>query len=362
MRINHAILHIFDVESGVNVTSAEELDLTSKQAKRFVEKHLGKVRADASARRASFNSDSAFADELKRYFYGERDFVDFSRQIADFLGGELTRAERAKSCDLLVADFVEEDDAVPAADGDGFDAPWDESAASAAPAVPATSRYFAVLLLESKLAFMHEVGTENGVPCSRIARHHAILPNPSQKVDSFAVVDARTMHVAYLDKKRTIDGQETFVLPEGLLMCSSGVSSKETIEAVERIVETVAEEYGANTAVALAETKARLAEDIEEGECFSPEELGREVFADRPDMVERFVEEAAREQLPERVEVERSTAPARASLKHKIRTDTGIEITFPSEYYETNEYIEFSSTPDGLISIELKNIGRIENR
>ena len=364
MRINHAVLHIFDFESGVNVISAEELDLTSKQAKRFVEKHLGKVRADAGARRASFQPESAFAEEVKRYFFGQRDFMGLSGQIAEFLGAELGRADRPKSCDLLVADFVEEDDAIPAADGDGFDAPWDDSAAgpTAALAEPVTSRYFAILLLESKLAFMHEVGSENGAPCSRIARHHAILPNPSQKVASFAVIDARSLRVAYADKARKIDGQDTLLLPDGLLMCGEGVSCKEAIAAVERIGETVAEEYGANAAVAVAEAKARLAEDIEEGESFSPEELGREVFADKPDMAERFVEEASREQLPERVEVERRTAPARASLKHKIVTDTGIEVTFPSEYYENSDYIQFSSTPDGLISIELKNIGSIENR
>ena len=363
MRINHAVLHIFDFESGVNVISAEELDLTSKQAKRFVEKHLGKVRADAGARRASFQPESAFAEEVKRYFFGQRDFMDLSREIAEFLGAELGRADRPKSCDLLVADFVEEDDAIPAADGDGFDAPWDDAAgAIAVPAEPVTFRYFAILLLESKLAFMHEVGSEGGAPCSRIARHHAILPNPSQKVSSFAVIDARSLRVAYADKVRKIDGQDTLLLPDGLLMCGEGVSGKEAIAAVERIVETVAEEYGANAAVAVAEAKARLAEDIEEGESFSPEELGREVFADKPDMAERFVEEASREQLPERVEVERRTAPARASLKHKIVTDTGIEVTFPSEYYESSEFIQFSSTPDGLISIELKNIGHIENR
>ena len=343
MHINHAVLHIFDFESGVNVLSAEELDLTSKVTERFVEKHLAKVRGDASARRASFREDSAFAGELKRYLYGECDFLGLARQIADFLGGELARADGRKSCDLLVADFTEEGDAA------GGDA-------------PASSRYFAVMLLESKLAFMHEVGSEQGVPCTRVARHHAILPNPSQKVASFAVVEARSMRVAYADKAHTVDGRKVLLLPEGLLMCDEGVSSKDAIAAVERIVETVADEYGANSAVAVAQAKARLAEDIEEDEGFSPEELGREVFADKPDMAARFSEEAAREQLPERVEVERDTRPARRSRSHKIRTDTGIEVTFPSEYYENSDYIQFSSTPDGLISIELKNIGSIENR
>ena len=47
---------------------------------------------------------------------------------------------------------------------------------------------------------------------------------------------------------------------------------------------------------------------------------------------------------------------------HKIRTDTGIEITFPTEYSHNPDFIEFVSMPNGMISIELKNIGNIENR
>ena len=43
-------------------------------------------------------------------------------------------------------------------------------------------------------------------------------------------------------------------------------------------------------------------------------------------------------------------------------TDTGIEISFPVEYGENPEFIEFSTEENGLISIELKNIGSIENK
>mgnify|MGYP002577316065 CR=1 FL=1 len=41
---------------------------------------------------------------------------------------------------------------------------------------------------------------------------------------------------------------------------------------------------------------------------------------------------------------------------------TGIDITFPAEYGENPDFIEFVSGPNGLINIELKNIGHIENR
>ena len=43
-------------------------------------------------------------------------------------------------------------------------------------------------------------------------------------------------------------------------------------------------------------------------------------------------------------------------------TDTGIEVSFPAEYGDDPEFIQFSTEENGLISIELKNIGSIENK
>ena len=39
-----------------------------------------------------------------------------------------------------------------------------------------------------------------------------------------------------------------------------------------------------------------------------------------------------------------------------------VTVTFPAEYGENSDFIEFFSTPDGRIEIALKNIGAIENR
>ena len=68
------------------------------------------------------------------------------------------------------------------------------------------------------------------------------------------------------------------------------------------------------------------------------------------------------ERLPERVPVERAQVERAAVRNHKIRTDTGIEISFPAEMGNNPEYIEFVNEPNGLITLALKNIGSIENR
>ncbi len=334
MKINHAILHILDFESAVNVMSARELDLDTRAVRSFLTSHLRRARTSADNRRGSFAENSAFAGELKAFLFGDREFIDLSQQIAEFIAGELAKCEKQESTDVLVADF-EDDDEV---------------------------RWFAIMLMTSRMAFMHEVDREGGAVRNDIARHYAILPNPSQKVSSYAVVRASTMEVMYQDKKRKIAGEDTMLIPDGLLQCVTGVSGKEAIDTVTRIVEEVAEEHGANTAVALARAKEVVAERVEEDEEIAPWDLADEIFEDEPAMKERFEAEMREEKLPERVPVERANVERAAVRNHKIRTDTGIEITFPAEMLRNTEYVEFVNEPNGLISIELKNIGSIENR
>lgn len=335
MKINHAILHVLDFESAVNVFSQCELDLEDNRAcRQFVTTHLRRARQSGDNKRATFAEDSAFAGELKNYFFGERAFIDLSQQVAEFISNELARADKAQSTDVLVADFDDDDDV----------------------------RWFAVMLLTSKQAFMHEVGTQDGNRVANITRHYAILPNPSQKVQSYCLVRASTMEIGYVDKARKIAGEDRMLIPEGLLQCETGVSGKEAIDTVTRVVEEVAEEHGANTAVALAKVKAAVAEKVEDDEELPPWDIVDEVFEDEPVIKDSVRAALTEEKMPERVPVERKQVERAAVRNHKIRTDTGIEISFPAEMGSNSDYIEFVNEPNGLISIELKKISSIENR
>lgn len=335
MKINHAILHVLDFESAVNVFSQCELDLEDNRAcRQFVTTHLRRARQSGDNKRGTFAEDSAFAGELKNYFFGEREFIDLSQQVAEFISNELARADKAQSTDVLVADFDDDDDV----------------------------RWFAVMLLTSKQAFMHEVGTQDGNRVANITRHYAILPNPSQKVQSYCVVRASTMEIGYVDKARKIAGEDRMLIPEGLLQCETGVSGKEAIDTVTRVVEEVAEEHGANSAVALAKVKAAVAEKVEDDEELPPWDIVDEVFEDEPVIKDSVRAALTEEKMPERVPVERKQVERAAVRNHKIRTDTGIEISFPAEIGSNSDYIEFVNEPNGLISIELKKISSIENR
>ena len=348
LKVDHAILHVFDFESGSTYFSERPLDLMVRSTRSYVQRHLRKISSNAESRHGAFSQDSGFAFELSRYLAGEREFVDFSVEIAQWFWEELRRAEDLEQCDLLVADFTDTD-----AGGSG------EADAEEGPSFdgPAGRRFFAVLLLPRKQSFVHEVGGDS----NDIARQDAVLPNPSQKVASYVLVDAETMAIDFHDKERSVGGTSVSIIPEHFLQCTSEASSHEVIDEVSVIVRDVAEEFGLTPAVEVGRAKAVVARAAEVEESFAPAEVGRAVFEDRPDVAERFEERVRQASLPEEAPVRRGVAN-RLTRSHKIKTDTGVEITFPSELADKPGYLDFSRDAEGRITITVGNVAAIENR
>ena len=352
MKINHAILHVLDFVACEHTYAREEVDISDKTAKKYIASHVRKAFGNLDSKHGQFAPDSRFADAVRAYFAGEGGFVELSADIAAYFAGEFEHMEKPVSTDVLVVDFEESADSAALADA-GPEAAFDGP-------VP---RYLGIFLLESKQAYVHETvfgesGERNG-----IARHRSVLPNPSQKVPSYAVVDMRGLSVVFADKSRTIAGEERWLIPDGLLQCSMEASAREAFSAVTELVEAVAEEYGANTAVALGRAKAYAVENVAEDgiDDLDLGEMAEIAFDGNDAMRERFEQAAQAVELPERVPLERE-AVRRVARSHKIRTDTGIEVTFPAEYSRNPDYITFTSEADGTISIQIKNIGSIENR
>ena len=109
MQINHAVLHVLDFDSAVNVFSERELDLDTRAARSFVSRHLLRARSAADNRLGSFAEQSAFAGEIKRYLFGEREFLDLTLDIAEFLSGELSRAEKLESTDAEIISLIRQE-------------------------------------------------------------------------------------------------------------------------------------------------------------------------------------------------------------------------------------------------------------
>lgn len=332
MIIKRAVLHILDFNSGMSVFSQNELDCTDDTVSTFLQKHLEKLHKDSAGKSGTFNADSGFAAVLKEYGNKGLEFIDFTSQIANVLYENISLSDKLDAIDFVAADYINDD-----------------------------SDYFAILLITNKSAYTHQVITdENGIH-NEIMKHYAILPAPSQKIDSYAIINMKTGEIHFSDKKRQIDGNSVYVLPEILLECSSSVSAKEAVKIVRETANEVAEEYGVNSAVAVSKAKSYIVENCEESDTISTQELAENIFSESPIMQEAFEKKIEEKEIPKDLKIEKTSA-VRASKSQKIKTDTGIEITVPVEYFEDDRYIEFINNNDGTISIALKNIGKLINR
>ena len=104
-----------------------------------------------------------------------------------------------------------------------------------------------------------------------------------------------------------------------------------------------------------------MKESIAEEMPVTTEDLAANVFNESEEMQNAFISTSLEHELPKEVEMPKQYAQ-RKLKNQKIKTDTGIELTFPTEYSENSHFIEFVNKPDGTISIEIKNVGKITNK
>lgn len=365
MHIDHAILHAFDFEGGSDYPSERELDLGSRSVKSYVQRSLRKLVASPESRHGELSDQSSFGAALKAYVREDSvSFIELSQQLARFMWEELRRCDDLEQCDLLMADFTDTSDMGRRADG----ASKEQGATTMATAAPSrdaedlSERFLAAALLPRRQAFVHELSLDDtGVASNDILRQDSTLPSPTQRIDSYLLVNLKTGSVDFHDKERRQAGSALQLISDRLLSCSAQASTREVVQAIGRIVEEVADGHGMSSVQAVAQAKRVVTSSAERDEPLLPSEVGRQVFTERPELAERYEQAVRDEQLPEEVPMRRSAAN-RLAKSHRIRTDTGIEISFPSEYAADDTYIEFMADAQGRVSILIKNVGSIENR
>ena len=305
MMIQKAILHVLDFGTSMCLLSQKELDLSIENVYDYVSKRVEKSLHDPAGRTGLFYETSA-----------------------------VKRQAEADTTDLLVISFKDE----------------------------AQREGIALFFLENRTAYTHRIMTDEDGVYSQIIEYQAVLPGLMQKAEAYVFIDLSDFTLRFVDKKRSINGEDVYALPELILQCTTVLSGKETVKKTEKLLTKVAEEYGKNPVEALAKGKQYLAQTAETGSSFAPQAFGEAAFAGEPALQGTFTEKLRQaEDIPKEVKVE-SRFAERTGTVHKIKTDTGIEITFPSAYMENPDFIQFFTRPDGTLSIELKGIGKIINK
>ena len=330
--INRAILHILDFNSNVCVFSEEDLDMGNNDIEVFLSKHVEKSYKDSNLKSGEFLEVSKFQKQILDYKNSQMDFIDFSRFIGDLIYNSLSQTDMMDSLDLIVLDIDIEN-----------------------------RTHVGVLLCTNKVGYIHQVTNDNGIIKNEIINHYAILPSMTQKLDGYAFIDLEDLNIKFVDKNRNINGQELYILPEIVLECSSTISQRETIKLVKEVAIMVAENHNESSAIAISKAKNYITENTQESQNLEPMELGKQIFSSSKLMQDEFIREAKEIGIPENIQMDKEFA-IKTGKNHKIKTDTGIEVSFPADYFKNTDFIEFINNPDGTISIQLRNIGKIINK
>ena len=100
---------------------------------------------------------------------------------------------------------------------------------------------------------------------------------------------------------------------------------------------------------------------MQETDELDPLEAGKEVFRDNPAMQADYNAQIKEAGFTEPVKMDQE-ATLKKMRNHKLKTDTGIELTIPIDYFDNTEFVEFNNNTDGTLSITLKHILNITNR
>jgi hypothetical protein len=331
--IKKAVLHILDNNMPTPVISDKELEMDSEIGE-FLENHIMKILNDNNLKKAEFIGEN---NKVRNMCNGLKDdtdsFLDISKDLAKMLFQIMY-----ENVDIPPADFI----------FCLFDDGEDTS--------------LAILKLNYKIGFTHYVqqfkdGSEN-----MVIKNKTILPSEGQRIDEGVLINLKDFSIKIIEKAYSINGEKEFYLSNLFLLCSTDLSNNEKIKILDKATRKISKKYFDDDFKKVASLKKSLGERLEDADVIDVDELVEDVFKTDILAKEECITEIKKAGLPQRTISISDKLPEKKLKSQKIKTDSGIEISIPLDYYNDKEKIEFVNNVDGTISIVIKNIGKITSK
>lgn len=332
MQINKAVLEIFDFTSSLAVYSEHELKIGEQHVQEYIGNHVAKAFKDPGVRTGTLHDGSPVGKQLVAYKNSEISFVALCKHIGESLFNYMKQATDGVVIDTIICEAVTD------------------------------TNYICILLAQAHDAFTHQLfSEEDGTLSTELVSHKAILPMPSQKLRAFVSINTRDLSVRIFEPKGEFDGEVSYILADKVLQLGTNQSSRDTVKKVKAIIDKVAQAHESDGVVELTMAKSMIAKHAEVSDSVDPVRIVEEVFKSNTVQQEAAKKELAQADMLRPLPINREFA-AKVGEHHKIKTDTGIEITFPVEYMKNREFMEIKTNDDGTLRIELKNINKIINK
>ena len=331
--IKKAVLHILDNNVNIPVLSNTELEIDDAISD-FLGKHITKIFSDNNLKNSRFTGESNKVGFLCAALNDNADdFLAISLDIANTLFNIMVKNVDIAPADLICCLFFSNN-----------------------------QPYLGILKLNYKSSFTHYVQQSEEGNNNLIIAHKTLLPSEGQKIDECILINLEDNSIKLIEKEYEINGTKDFYLSKLFLVCSSELSNNAKLKILDKVTQKINKKYFDEDFDKVAKLKKAVSERLEEGDSIQVDTLVEEVFDSNIDIQNEYLTEVRNAGLTENAIAIPEDLAVKRFTTHKIKTDTGVEINFPLNYYNNKEKMEFINNPDGTISIIIKNVGKIINR
>ncbi len=331
--IKKLALHILDNTLGMPILSESEHPHDS-DINDFIKAHIEKVFKDVNIKNASFENESNQIKELCEHLATNKDnFLDVSKKLAGKLYDILIRNVEIPSCDLVCSLF----------DGDG-------------------KSFLGLFILNYKTSYIHYVEENEDRRTNKMIKQITTLPNTSQSIEEFIVIDLTDFTILLKEKKHDIDGIKEHYLSKYFLKSQTVLSDKEKVDIINKTSKKMIRDYYDGDIKKMGDLKTAITESIEENDNIDIESIKKKTFKDNLELQQIYTEELEAKGVVEKKIAINENVIKKIPKMQKLVTENGIELKIPISYLSREEKVEFINNSDGTISILLKNIRDIQDK
>ncbi len=327
MIIAHACLEILDLRTSTHKYSETELDFTRDLTSEYVTKIIEKVNKNPNKRVGSFNDESLLKKCLLEY--DPNNFIESSKKIADVFLNILNK-NGIKTCqDLLICEYRVED-----------------------------LTYLGLILLENIEAITHENIMINNLESNQFTKNVYILPESVMKINTFMIISLPDLNFYSCEKLKEIEGSKRKVIEESI-DAKYHPSTNEIMKSIKDEAKRISEETGIDYLETMSNVNSFIFQKTSDNN-INIKDLADAAFTDES-IKKEFKANLSLKGVSEAEPIEYDLVSEKVK-NQKIKTDTGIELIIPQEFFKDNSNVEIKNNPDGTMSIEIKNFTKLISR
>lgn len=326
IQIKIAVLHVFDFAHDSLMLSEQIMPDEDLRQLTFARKQVEKIIESPTLKAGTFLNESPRVDDFRKYANGEMSLLEVSTNVANEWYRFIKMSDKIDPASLLCLDVYD------------------------------NAKHLLVFLkYKTKNGYMYTTKSMDGKMYAGIMENMSLVPNSTASVDECFIVDVDSLDIKYRDNIRVIEGQETSIISDRLLFCTSSLSHKEIISTISKTTKEMCENYEMDYLTHNAKTKAYIQEKLTEDGYLRLNELADGVFEESKAMQEEFVQNLSDMKVPHDIFMHQNYAQS-ATKTQKMKTDTGIHIEIPSIYFNDPEHFEIIQNEDTTITIQIKNV------